>query len=283
MNTAMQQTNLRFTAPDGIALAAHAIGDPAGKSVLLLHGGGQTRHSWNEAAEAIARAGGYAVTLDLRGHGESDWAAPYAMEAFMGDMETVVAFFDRPPAIVGASLGGIVALLATGSHRISASALVLVDIALRSEPAGVERILSFMEGTTGGFDSLEAAADAIAAYLPHRKRPQNLDGLAKNLRRRDDGRYYWHWDPAMIEGMELSELRERGEFERAARGLTIPVLLVRGAKSDVLSEEIAREFLAIVPQARYVDVRGATHMVAGDENDAFTSAILNFIFERTAA
>jgi non-heme chloroperoxidase len=277
--------DLRFDSPDGLTLAAHAAGDPAAFPILFLHGGGQTRHSWDETMQAVVQAGAYGITLDLRGHGQSDWAAPdgYTMDGFIGDLRTVVSALSRPPMIVGASLGGLIALLAVGMGRVRADSIVLVDIALRSEEAGVERILSFMEGTAGGFDSLDQAADTIARFLPHRKRPANLAGLAKNLRRRADGRFYWHWDPAMLELDELQQLREGGAFERAARGLQVPVLLVRGAKSDVLSEEIVREFLAVVPHARYVDVRGAHHMVAGDQNEPFGAAILDFISARSAA
>ncbi len=276
-------TALRFTAPDGLVLAAGAFGDPSGAPVLLLHGGGQTRHAWDRTAKALAARGAYAVSLDLRGHGDSGWSADgrYAIDAFAEDVETVARSFGAPPAIVGASLGGALALIVASRNAVPLRAIVLVDMALRTDEAGVERILAFMQGNAGGFASLDEAADAVAAYLPHRERPTSMNGLKKNVRRREDGRWYWHWDPLMLERLNVRQARASGVLQRAAASLALPVLLVRGGESDVVSEEIAREFLDAVPHARYADVTGARHMVAGDENDAFTAAIVDFLTAAT--
>mgnify|MGYP003350667560 CR=1 FL=1 len=133
-----------------------------------------------------------------------------------------------------------------------------------------------------GFASLDEVADAVHAYNPHRPRPTDLSGLRKNVRQRADGRWYWHWDPAFItsrpfEG-ESRQLRSRPDLlDDAARSLRVPTLLVRGRQSDLLSEQGAREFLDIVPHARYADVGGAGHMVAGDRNDAFNDAVVTFL------
>lgn len=278
-------STLRFAGEGGLELVAHAAGDPAALPVLLLHGGGQTRHAWEATAQALARRGAYAVTLDLRGHGESGWSpdGQYRAAAFIADVEQVVRTFAQPPVLVGASLGGAIALFVAAEKRVAVRAIVLVDIALRAEMQGVERIVRFMQSGKAGFASVEEAADAVAAYLPHRPRPERTDGLRKNLRRREDGRWYWHWDPAMLDSLEIGELRASGAFTRAAQALEIPVLLVRGSESDVVSDEIAREFLAAVPQARFADVGGARHMVAGDANDAFGAAILDFLAEFSPA
>jgi len=134
-----------------------------------------------------------------------------------------------------------------------------------------------------GFDTLDEAADAIAEYNPHRPRPKDLSGLAKNLRQRADGRWAWHWDPRFVSGRfgspdeTRSSLTDPHRLEDAAKSLTLPVLLVRGRMSDLLSEEGAQALLDIVPQARFVDVAGAGHMVAGDKNDVFNSAVVDFL------
>jgi len=263
----------------GIALAADAFGAPSDRAVLLLHGGGQTRHAWRRTAQTLAKAGFYAVTLDLRGHGESGWAPEglYRHADGVEDVRRVAATFARPPIIVGASLGGLVALSLEGEfHPGTTSGIVLVDVAHDAAPDGISRIVGFMESGADGFESLEAAGDAVARYLAHRARPASLDGLRKNLRLRDDGRWYWHWDPRMLETGDVHALRASGSFERAARNIRVPVLLVRGAESDVVDERIAREMLALIPHAAYVDVAGARHMVAGDENDAFSAAVVRF-------
>jgi pimeloyl-ACP methyl ester carboxylesterase len=188
--------------------------------------------------------------------------------------------------LVGASLGGLSSLVAVteaDDQAELARALVLVDVAHRLEQGGTDRIGAFMTGNIDGFASLEEAADVIAAYNPHRPRPSDLSGLAKNLRRREDGRWVWHWDPAFVQGKfgSADETRasvvQPGRLERAVDALTIPTLLVRGRSSDLLSEDGAADFLARVPHAEYADVAGAGHMVAGDRNEVFNRAILDFL------
>lgn len=276
--TIHKRVSVRST--DGVELQGDAWGTEQGKPVLLLHGGGQTRHAWKGTARTLAERGHYAVSLDLRGHGGSGWSdnARYDSEAFLGDMAAMLPLFSSPPVIIGASLGGIVSLLFLGEQtKAIAKALVLVDIATRAEQKGVERILAFMENHQNGFDSMEEAGAAVAAYLHHRKPPSVLDGLHNNLRKRDDGRYYWHWDPAMLLDKNLGELSNHTRLETAARALALPVLLIRGSRSDVLTTEIVDEFLVLVPHAKFIDVAGASHMVSGDSNDVFTDAVLKFL------
>jgi len=272
---------LRLAGDGGLELAGEIRGAASAPPVLLLHGGGQTRHAWGGTAEAVARAGWRAISVDLRGHGESAWdpEGNYEFEAFAADLAALVGDLDAPPVLVGASLGGIASLLAVGDLGVDARALVLVDVAARLEPEGVDRIVGFMTARPEGFASLEEAADAVAEYLPHRRRPRDLSGLAKNLRRGEDGRWRWHWDPRFLLGRRPRS-REPGapeRLEKAARALRIPTLLVRGRLSDLLSEAGARHFLELVPHARYADVSDAGHMVAGDRNDRFTRAVLEFL------
>lgn len=268
-------------------LAAEVAGPDDGPPVLLLHGGGQTRHSWHTTLDALGEKGWRAISMDLRGHGESEWAedGDYSMDAFAGDVLSAVDSLDRPPALVGASLGGMASLAAIGQHqdRTVATALVLVDVAPRTEAQGRERIGEFMlEHMEDGFGSLDEVADAIQRYNPHRPRPKDLSGLQKNLRQRD-GRWYWHWDPEFIRGRlgasdeTRTSVVDPDRLEAAARNLRLPVLLVRGRVSDLLSEEGAQAFLDIVPHAEMIDVAGAGHMVAGDRNDLFNQAIVDFL------
>ena len=281
-------TTIELKAHDGIRLVADDSGPRDGRPVVLLHGGGQTRHAWGTTVEELGRRGWHAVSVDLRGHGESDWSpdGDYTLDAFSGDVAAVARTFDAPPVLVGASLGGIASMAAiveTDPPNTIATALVLVDVAPRIETTGVDRIRAFMTDRVGeGFGSLEEVADAIAAYNPHRPRPSNFDGLRKNLRRRDDGRWVWHWDPRFIsppggDPDETRSLVNPTRLRAAARRLTLPTLLVRGRMSDLLSEDGAKELLELVPHARFADVAGAGHMVAGDRNDLFNDAVLSFL------
>jgi non-heme chloroperoxidase len=268
----------------GIDLAADLYGDEAAPPVLLLHGGGQTRHAWGRAAVTLAEAGYFAVSIDLRGHGHSDWSPDgvYDMTRFGADVRSIADTLGRPPALVGASLGGLSCLVAVGeSSEPIASSLVLVDVTPRIEVEGRQKIQGFMRAGMRGFDDLEAAADSIAAFIPHRPRPTDLSGLQKNLRQRGDGRWYWHWDPRWIsnhEGVDgQSGLVHHDRLCGAARNVTIPTLLVRGRMSDIVSEQGVRELRELIPHAEVVDVAGAGHMVAGDKNDAFNQAVIEFI------
>ncbi|MBY0532163.1 MAG: alpha/beta hydrolase [Xanthobacteraceae bacterium] len=270
-------------------------GDLYGKGprpVLLLHGGGQTRHAFAGTAQELAKAGWSALVLDQRGHGDSEWVkdGSYSSVDFAKDAASVAGEltkrFGKPPVLVGASLGGMAGMLAEGiafkaGEQPRFSALILVDVTPRFDTGGAAKILGFMgERVRDGFASIEEAADAVAKYLPHRPRPSSTEGLRKNLRQRDNGRWYWHWDPRFFSGPKpVHGDRHRFEAERveAVRTLRIPALLVRGGSSELVKEENVKEFLALAPHAKFVDVAGARHMVAGDRNDVFSAAIVDFL------
>lgn len=276
----------RIAGADNLTLVVDVGGDEDGLPVILLHGGGQTRHSWKHLAHVLIRNGCHVTNVDLRGHGESDWSAAgdYSVEFFIRDLHAIIALQKRSPMLVGASLGGITSLLTVGeSDTPIASGLALVDIVPKFEKEGSDAVARFMQSNPDGFASLEEAAAAVSAYLPHRPTPPNNAGLMKNLRPGKDGRLYWHWDPRLME-VKQGERPDQvsGRMEIAARRIRIPTLLVRGGKSDLVSLEGAKHFLDLVPGASFVDVKGAAHMVAGDMNDVFNQAIVDFIREKVA-
>ena len=275
----------------GLQLAADVYGDPGAPSVVLLHGGGQTRHSWGRAAAALADAGYCAASVDLRGHGDSDWSpdGQYGIDQFAGDVVALSEQFRTehgPPAFVGASLGGLSILVAIGSSEPArqdelARCVVLVDIAPRVEAEGRDRIRAFMVGGLRGFDTIEDAADSVSAFIPHRPRPSDLSGLRKNLRQRGDGRWYWHWDPRWMSNQTGVDgqpgVVQHDRLQAAAAGLRVPTLLVRGGISDIVSEESVRELRELAPHVEVVDIAAAGHMVAGDRNDVFNEAVIAFV------
>lgn len=271
----------RFTTSAGPTLVADEAGPADGAVVLFLHGGGQTRASWCSAVKMLAAAGYHAITLDLRGHGESDWAADgrYDLTTLRGDLLDVLAELPGKPALVGASLGGLTSLLAVGtSETVIASALVLVDVVPQIEAEGGKEIRDFMVANPDGFATVAEAADAVAAYLPHRPRPSDTGGLRRNLRQRDDGRWYWHWDPKLIQGNgQVDPAQMREALDAAARAVSIPTLLVRGGRSRVVSMAGVKAFQTLIPHAEFVNVADADHMVAGDANDAFAAPLLDFL------
>lgn len=269
-----------------VVLAMQEFGIATEPPVALLHGGGQTRHSWRATAGYLGELGWRALTVDLRGHGESGWSpdGDYSLDAFAGDVVAMVDHLGRPPVLVGASLGGLAALAALGHHPELALALVLVDVSPFVQPEGTDRIREFMTDRPEGYESLEEVADAIAAYQPHRPRPKNLDGLRKNLRE-VNGRWFWHWDPAFLRNsidqpVHRNPLIDPVRLGAAATNLRIPTLLVRGGHSDVLSVADARHFLELVPHAEYAPIHDAHHMVAGDDNTLFDHVLEGFLNRR---
>ncbi|MGY1944470.1 alpha/beta fold hydrolase [Nocardia asiatica] len=278
-NNLLEPSRLRLRGSGGIELAADQFGPVDGPLVVFLHGGGQTRHSWKQTGARLGASGMRVVTVDARGHGDSAWAPDrdYRRQTMVDDLLLVLEQLGAPAVVVGASMGGITGLLATARPGGDAiSALVLVDIVTRPEPEGVARVIDFLGRHRDGFDTLEQAADAVAEYLPHRPRPKNTDGLLRNLRERD-GRWYWHWDPDMLSDRPEDPSAMIEPMEDAARALRIPVLLVRGMRSDVVSAEGAEAFQRLVPHAQLVEIGGAAHTAAGDDNDSFTDAVAKFV------
>lgn len=254
-------------------------GDQKG-AVLLLHGGAQRRHSWRRTGEWLAEAGWAAWAFDARGHGESDRSpdGDYSISTLVDDAVALIDEISEPPVLVGASMGGMTSLIAEGERGPLARAIVLVDIVARVELAGSDKIQAFMRSAPNGFATLEEASDAIAAYNPHRPRPKSLNGLRKNLVLRDDGRWHWHWDPRVLSRGTEPELDVRYERSKAAaQNIAVPTLLVRGAQSDIVSEAGLQEMRELIPHAQAVEVGSAGHMIAGDDNDVFTSELLQFI------
>ncbi|WP_041452246.1 alpha/beta fold hydrolase [Hoyosella subflava] len=270
-----------FTGHGGLRLAGDEWGDKGRPLVLLLHGGGQTRHSWKGTGERLAARNLRVIALDARGHGDSEWAtgsALYSLELFAADVVSVIRQLDEPVVIVGASLGGLTGILVAdevGNDLVRK--LVLVDIVPRMERKGGLRVRDFMLRHLDGFARLEDAADAIADYMPHRTRPSNLDGLQRNLRQRDNGRWYWHWDPRFVQEPMDDPAEQANDIELKAANLRIPLLLIRGAISDVVSRHSARRFLEAVPSAQYIELDGAAHTAPGDDNDSFTSVVVEFV------
>lgn len=270
-----------FVGGGGLVMAADVWGDEARPPLLLLHGGGQTRHAWDRTGPRLAALGWRVIAPDLRGHGDSGWSADgdYDLDLFAQDVRALVDEIGGHPVLVGASLGGLSALLAAGeAPRAAIRALVLVDVAHRPDPRGFHRIVEFMRGAPEGFSSVDEAAAAVGAHLPQRPRPAGSPGLRNNLRRQGD-RWIWHWDPRMLDSFE-GRMDPPGMAERllsAGRRAGVPLLLVRGQVSDVVREDIAEQFCDQVPGARRVEVAGAGHMVAGDRNEHFLDAIIPFL------
>ncbi|MGH8215215.1 MAG: alpha/beta fold hydrolase [Rhodanobacteraceae bacterium] len=272
----------RLTMADGLALTVETCGPTAAPPVLFAHGFGQSRRSWARTASALAEDGWRTATFDARGHGDSGRVpdGAYRLEQFVADLLAVGESLGEPPVVVGHSMGGLLAMVAAGEIRPSPfRALVLVDITPRWEASGVARILGFMRAHLDGFATLEDAAEKVAAYARERPRHRHrsAEELAHLMRRGDDGRWRWRWDPRLLDTVAAEGERHQQRLLEAARRIDVPVLLVSGGRSDVVSERTVAEFLRNVSSAEHVEVPHATHALAGDDNDAFIAVLAYFL------
>lgn len=263
----------------GLEIACESRGSPDNSPVILLHGGGQTRHSWGTAMEALASAGYHAISYDTRGHGESDWSptGDYSYASLSGDLVEIAAPLDRPIALVGASLGAITAFRVTAEAKLDVAALVLVDMVLTPSQRGGKRIMSFMNNNSAGFATVEEAANAISAYFPERPRPDDLSGLHKNLRKGGDGRLYWHWDPRLLGDTRSLTPPDISWAIEMTTSIDCPLLVVRGGRSDVVDDDGIAEMKRLIPQTQIFNVENAGHMVVGTDNDAFNAGVMDFV------
>lgn len=271
------QTTVRLDV-DGVVLAAERLGDGNGPGLLFTHGLGQTAGAWRQVARRFAAAGWTTLATDARGHGASGRNPPdlrYSPDLLVEDLRRWAATFAHPPVLIGASMGGLTGMVAQALHR-SFVALVLVDITPRWEPEGVARILAFMRAHGDGFESIDAASDAIAAYMPHRPR-KSAQALSALLQRDDDGRWRWHWDSRLVDDMNRDVEAQQRKLADAARRIDVPTLLLTGSASDVVSRDTINEFLTLAPHAIHREVADARHLVAGDDNDAFADAVIDFL------
>jgi len=256
-------------------------GSSSAPPVVCLHGGGQTAYMYEELAAEL-RGRYHVLAPDLPGHGDS---GPIDVLDRIAFAETLAPFLEEfgisRCALVGASLGGILGITLAAARPELVSALVLIDVGHQLEEDGVRRIMEFMTAHES-FASLEEAADAVAAYLTHR-RDVNLDNLRRNLRRRDDGRWEWKHDFGRMLRAQRTLAhdwrRVLAGLEQDARRLHCPVLVLRGSASDVLSAEGAEAVAAAIPDARVATIADAGHLAAGDNPASTNARVSSFLAE----
>lgn len=276
--------DVTFATEDGLTLAADIFAQAGARAeVLLLHGGGQNRHSWQRIAHRLQALGMKVVAMDARGHGDSDWDSKgdYSRENLALDIRAAYRHFGlSAPLVIGASMGGLTAIDGLGLHGLPACGLVLLDVAPMTEEKGFDRIQSFMMQAPEGYESVEAVAQAVAAYRGTEPRKGPHTGLMRNLRLTPDGRYRWHWDPRMLASRRHDVETRRAHVSAVLARIDLPVLLLRGEHSDFVTQAGVDDFQTIARQGRALTIAGAGHMVSGDDNDGFLQAILDFARDR---
>lgn len=269
---------LRLRGADGNAIVADAFGEQGQVPMLFLHGGGQSRSAWRGAARALANDGYYAVSLDLRGHGDSDWAPDgnYAFDRHVADLDTIVSGLGRPAILVGASLGGHIALIAAARMPHRVRALALADVTPWIDEDDADELRGAMRRSAEGFDTVEDAAAAVDALRGVASRG-SAERLRAHMRQGNDGRLYWRWDPRFIRDEFVRHGGEGGLFAASAAALRVPALLMHAEFSTVVTAGQVRRFHEVVPDLRYERIAGVGHMVSGDDNDAYLPALRRFL------
>jgi pimeloyl-ACP methyl ester carboxylesterase len=250
---------------DGVRLAASAWGDPRAHPVLFFHGHGQTRRIWSIAAQVVAKGGYRALSIDLRGHGDSDWAPDrnYAIEAYGRDIVRVIDQLDRRVSMVGVSRGGWVAHLAAAWRPDNTRLLVLCDMAPNISIEAPRAYRRFFDLSRRGYRTLAEAAEDLRAHLGYAvANPAQIRG---GLRERD-GLLHWHWDPASgaPEHFEVEPTRTRLVAE--VRDLRCPVVLLRSGQNSMVTDEKLREFKALTPQLIVEEAPGLRHILTLRDN-----------------
>ncbi|MDB5420723.1 MAG: hypothetical protein JWR59_670, partial [Brevundimonas sp.] len=186
-------TKLTFKGFGGIELVAEVWGSDEDPAVLLLHGGGQSRHSWRAAAETLATAGRYVLAFDARGHGDSGWPADgrYDLEAEIGDVKAILAQMSSRPVVIGATRGAMIALAALGEAGPAlASGLIIVDASPWLDVDEARRVSALLGANTEGFASIEEAVAASLKLSPGREAPTDLEAVRARMRQDEAGRYH---------------------------------------------------------------------------------------------
>jgi len=271
----------------GNRIAIDRYGPRDGAVVILLPGGGQRRQSWRRTGERLGADGWHAIAADLRGHGDSDPAldGDYGYDRLVDDVVTLIEASGRRAVLVGASLGGKIALSAAGALPPGMiDALVLVDAVPRSVENGVARVASILQTPPEGFATPEAAAGMLAGPDGAVPAPDAVARLRRNMRLDEAGRWHWHWDSWFFDpshGLGIKPALAR--LEAAARRVAMPALLMRGERSDVTDAAGAAALAACIPHLETVVIEGAGHMIVGDRNDAFVATLIDFLHRHISA
>lgn len=229
----------------GVRLEAEVIGAENDPAVLLLHGAGQTRAVWSGVAQSLEQAGRRVISLDLRGHGGSEWPedARYDFEALVEDLRAVLAQMGTRPVVVASTLGGWIASAALERDAaVLASGLVLVDSPVQVDPVLAQRV----------GDRLREAATLAPGQA--------------------------QWDVRLFDTLDTSAMADR--LDGVAAKIALPTLYVRGAISELVTKADAAAFVAQLPDGELVEVENSALVVTDDRADALGGYLIDFLERR---
>lgn len=277
----------RFILPESHDVVIHRMrfhyldwGARGRRPILFLHGGGLNAHTWDLVC--LALLGEYhCVALDQRGHGDSEWSpvGDYSLSSQVRDIEGFIEKLElKQLLVVGHSMGGFAAMAYTAKYARRMAGLVLVDVAPELNPSGTARIRNFL-AQDRELDSVEAFVERAMAFNPLRNPELLRRSLLHNLRQLPSGRWTWKHDPNRVRPTPESMRARQEEIMREVNHMTCPTLILRGAHSDVLTDEGAERFARALPDGRWLRVEGAAHTVQGDNPRGLVAAMRPFMRE----
>lgn len=261
----------------GVSLAASAWGREGGTPICFFHGFSQSKRLWLEAAQIVARHGFLGLSIDLRGHGESEWApdGDYRAEAYGRDVACLLDHFARPVALVGGSRGGRAAFIGAARRQDKVALVLLCDMAPRLQGRERDKIVTYLKKSLAGFDSVEEAAELLYTELDQPKMV-NVANLRKAMRE-EDGRLYWRWDRRAAADDLLHAEEDVTVMEEAARIMKRPVVMLWGERESLVTpEEIAR-FRSMTPQLIVERTKGTTHIFTWRDNALVANRVLHHL------
>ncbi len=269
-----------FVEANGLRMHYLDWGNPSKPDMLLLHGFAQTCHSWDFVALAFSDRF-HVVTLDQRGHGDTDWApdGDYSPETQQQDIHAFVQAAGLTDLVImGLSMGGRNAFTYAASHPDDTRALVIVDAGPENMRSGSQNIRQFVQ-QDDELDSVDAFVERVLRYNPRRDPVQLRGSLAHNLKQLPSGKWTWKYD-RLLRGPSRSMQQDPGAVERLwsyLEGLACPTLVVRGAESDIMDMDMAGSMHERIPNGRLATVPNAGHLVMGDNPSGFEHAVSDFL------
>jgi esterase len=249
--------------------------------LVFLHGGALNAHTWDVVCLAL-RDYYHCLALDQRGHGDSDWADDYGHEHHAGDIGGFVEQLgiDRT-VMVGQSMGGLNSIAYAGRGGERLAGLVIVDVGPELNVGGTKRIGDFIRDTPEA-ESVDAFIDKAMQFNPRRDRLLLKRSLMHNLRQLPNGNWTWKWDPNRMRA-GMSKIEDHIDAIRKlwseVEKIDCPTLVMRGANSDVFTDQNAEKFATSLRKGRWVRIPDAGHTVQGDNPRDMVSALREFLGE----
>ncbi|MBB4265092.1 alpha/beta fold hydrolase [Roseospira visakhapatnamensis] len=250
---------------------AHAPqGQEGAPSIICVHGLTRNAHDFDALGAALAATGRRVLAADVLGRGASDWLADpmgYAVPGYVGDMMGLIGRATSSPRQdqvdwVGTSMGGLIGLVLAASPISPIRRLVLNDVGPFLPQAALERIAAYVTAEAPVFDSLEAAEahyrEIHADFGPMTDDDWTALTRHSTVRTEDGAGWRPHQDPAIgapAAAMPAHDMDLWDVWDQIA----CPVLVVRGARSDLLTPDVAEEMGRRGPGCTVHTVTGAGH------------------------